>query len=730
MRRMSFLPVIIPICLMGQLMAQIPLKRLNGPVIMDGLSNERAWKEIQPLPMTMYTPTYLGQPSEQTEVRIAYDDEFLYISGRFYDSDLSGVQANSVVRDVDRGGDFMNVFLDTFNDKQNMAAFLTTPAGNRLDAEIINDAEGEIPWNLSWNTYWDCEVVQNPEGWFAEMRIPFSSLRFQDDHGRVVFGLIVHRLISRKNERLIFPAIRPKKPLSAWKASEAQEVVLEGIYRTNPIYFAPYALAGNQYSTLINDSQTGFDSQETFSKEAGLDLKYALANNMTLDITANTDFAQVESDDQQINLTRYSLFYPEKRQFFQERSGIFEFTYAGVNRLFHTRKIGLTDDGKPVRILGGARLVGRVGGWDLGLLDMHTDKNYGLPSENYNVLRFRRNVFNQDSYVGVMETGRFGSDGSYNIDVGFDGNLRLSDVDYLSSRLVQGYRNTVKNKSLLDQSVLNINWERRTTEGLGGNFTGLYVGDYYDPGVGFNLRKGVTAAVGTILYGWFENDSRLIRKHTPVLAGGIFLRNNDHSIESGVLYGAWTVDFKSGASILVQINSLSEGLRDTLKFSENASVLPGNYKFYDAKIAYTMSPGLLLRANLNLEGGTFYDGDRFSASVTPTWNVSRFLELGGEFQFNRIRFSSRDEQLNAKIIRFRVQGAFNPSLSVIALTQYNSNANIVGNSLRLRYNFREGIDAFLVYNNVLYADRQRNGFTLPATDNSTFILKYVHTFIP
>ncbi|MBI3788704.1 MAG: carbohydrate binding family 9 domain-containing protein, partial [Ignavibacteriales bacterium] len=683
---------LLPLLVYGQTKAPLVVQRLRGPIILDGVVNEPAWDAIQPFPMTMYSPKHPGEPTERTEFRIAYDDDYLYISGRMYDSDPSGVQANSLVRDIDRGGDFMNVFLDTFTDKQSMVAFMTTPAGNRLDAEVINDAEGDDFWNIGWNSYWDCAVTQNNEGWFAEMRIPFSSLRFQDDHGKVVFGFIIHRLINRKNERDIFPDIAPKKAFSGWKASLAQEIVLEGIYRKNPVYFSPYVLGGNEYSTLVNTNNLGYASQEKFAKELGFDLKYGFTNNMTLDLTANTDFAQVESDDQQINLTRYSLFYPERRQFFQERSGIFDFKYAGQNRLFHSRKIGLTDDGKPVRILGGARMVGRVGDWDLGFLDMQTEKNFGLPSENFSVLRLRRNIINQDSHIGSMITGRFGNDGSYNVAVGVDGRIRVFDADYFSTQIIQLSRNDLAKQDFFRQSVLNLDWERRTAEGLGGNLTALYVGDQYDPGIGFNLRKGITGVGGNILYGWFVNENPVFRKHTPSLSWGVFVRNGDHSIESSTVGGTWTVDLKSGTSASLTVNSMQENLWDQLQFSDKAIVPAGKYTFYNVKATYFISPGYLLRSNFTVEDGTFYDGNRFSLDIAPTWNISRYLEIGGEYLFNRIRFSNRNQELNAHIGRIRIQGALNSQFSVILLTQYNSEANIVGSNIRVRYNFREGVD--------------------------------------
>ncbi len=183
------------------------LPHLNGPVTLDGRSDEAAWQAIDPLPLIMYEPTYGGTPTERTELRVAYDDRHLYVAGRFYDSDPSGIRVNSLYRDRWSGDDTFGIVIDAFNDNENALSFWATPAGVRGDESLSNDAEGDA--NSSWNTYWDVATVITPKGWFGEMRIPFSSLGFQDDEGRVVMGFAVYRFIGRKNERQLFPRFRP-----------------------------------------------------------------------------------------------------------------------------------------------------------------------------------------------------------------------------------------------------------------------------------------------------------------------------------------------------------------------------------------------------------------------------------------------------------------------------------------------------------------------------------------
>ncbi len=362
----------------------VVLPRLQGPIRLDGLSDEPAWQAVEPLPLTMHKPVFGGTPTERTEIRIAYDDDYLYASGRFYDSDPDGIRGNARERDgISPSDDNFALILDTFNDNETALGFITTPAGNRFDFTINRDAQIFIssrssqssqrmfPGNNSWNTYWDVAVDRNEEGWFAELRIPFSSLRFQDNEGKAVMGLIASRYIARKNETISYPAIQRKWMFGTIKPSVAQDVVLEEVYSRNPLYITPYALTGMNRSYQLNSAGSSYSRIDQPSRDVGLDLKYGITSNLTLDLTVNTDFAQVEADDERINLTRYTLFFPEKRLFFQERAGIFDMNIGSMNSLFYSRRIGLSEHG-PVPIHGGARLVGRIGLWDVGLLDMQT----------------------------------------------------------------------------------------------------------------------------------------------------------------------------------------------------------------------------------------------------------------------------------------------------------------------------------------------------------------------
>ena len=716
---------------MANLSAQEPLllQRIGGPVELDGLSFERAWRSIEPLPMVMQAPNFGEPPTEPTEIRVAYDDVYLYVAGRFYDSEPGRIQATSMKRD--RSGltnDQFGIILDTFNDKENGLYFFTTPTGVRLDAAISNDATGTPPFNISWNTFWDAAGTQNEDGWFAEMRIPFSSLRFQDRDGTVTLGLLAYRWIARKNEIAVFPAIPPKWGFhSLIKPSQAREVVLEGIRSTRPLYVTPYGLGGIGQSHVLDAEANGYERDDQPAADMGLDVKYGLASNLTLDVTVNTDFAQVEADDQQVNLTRFSLFFPEKRLFFQERASVFDFRTGERDNLFYSRRIGIAD-GEVVPVYGGARLIGRLGDWDLGLLNMQTRANAAARSENFGVLRLRRKILNENSYVGGIATTRLAAEG-HNVAYGLDGVLRLFGQDYLTFNWAQSFDDRAKpGLGGFGTALARARWERRTVDGFGYDLSATRVGSAYDPGVGFVQRTGFTRIGDRVFRGWIPDPESGILRHILSLRGHLFLRNEDRSLESAEIGPEWTIEAKSGSILTLTAKALREDLSDPFRLSDDAGVPAGPYSFYDLSASYTMSRTALVRWVASGAVGSFYDGSRLSLGLAPGWSVSRHLELTANYKYDRIRFADRGERFDAHTAGLRVETALTSTLSAAAFLQYNSATRKIISNFRLRFNPREGNDLYVVYNEQSNTDRYRQLPTLPPSDSRTILFKYSHTF--
>lgn len=305
------------------------IPRVEG-IIFDGRVDEPIWDLIPPVPMVQYEPNAGELPTEKTEIRFGYDDKYFYASLRAFDDDPDGIRATSLYRDQIRGSDHFEIVLDTYNDNENAYVFTTTPTGLRNDAAISNDGTGGTisagGWlNRDFNTFWDAESTVTSEGWFSEIRIPFSSLRFQEVNGKVIMGLSVQRKIARKLERLVYPAIPPKTNWAFLRPSLIQKIEFRGIKPSKKLYVTPYVLGGYEKNNLLNQSETGYETKDNFHHEIGGDVKFSITHNLTADFTINTDFAQAEADDQLVNLTRFSLFFPEKRQFFQERASVFDF---------------------------------------------------------------------------------------------------------------------------------------------------------------------------------------------------------------------------------------------------------------------------------------------------------------------------------------------------------------------------------------------------------------------
>ncbi len=710
----------------------MPLTRITEPIRLDGTPDEPAWSSIPALPVVMYQPVHRGAMTERTVIRVGYDNDFLYVAGELYDSIPEGMRGNTMYRDQYSGDDTFAIILDAFNDNENTLWFFTTPNGVRVDLAVADDArDGFESVNISWNTYWDAATKITDAGWFAELRIPFSSLGFQTNGSSVEMGMTVYRYVARTNERHIFPDIPPNWSMGFAKASMTRKVVLTGVSSSNPLYVTPYLLGGYGRFSELNASETRYVFEESVERDVGLDVKYNLTSNLTVDLTVNTDFAQVEADNQEVNLTRFSLFFPEKRQFFQERAGVFNYDLGGPNRVFHSRRIGLDDDGAEVRIYGGARLVGRVGQWDVGLINMQTEEKGGLPSENFGVLRLRRRVLNPHSYVGTIATSRLGADGTYNVAYGVDGTFRVTGDEYVLVQAVQTVDDAVHDVAgydPLEASVLRTQWQRRTSRGLAYTMTLSRVGRDYKPDVGFAERTAYVRPGGRVAYGWFPGEASLFRQVTSEVTGAVFFRLADGSVESAEAEHEWNFELKSGVQMEAEVQVSVEDLVEVLEFSDEASVLPGRYTFTTVSAGYTARDGALFRPALRVTGGRFYDGNAATVSFSPTWNVSRHLELGGQMEGVRIRFPSRDQKFDFVVGRFRTQIAFNTKASISAFVQYNSAADIVSANLRMRYNFREGQDLWIVYNEGINTDRFGSDPMLPITDSRTLLLKYTHTF--
>jgi hypothetical protein len=360
---------------------------------------------------------------------------------------------------------------------------------------------------------------------------------------------------------------------------------------------------------------------------------------------------------------------------------------------------------------------------------MQTAPEDSILSENFTVLRLRRQVLNPFSYVGGIFTNRIDTKGTYNSSYGLDGIFRIYGNDYLLLKWAQTFENNLNNTPVsLDQTRINVDWQRRTLKGFGYNFVFARAGKNYNPGIGFELREDFSQWDGQLLYGWMPGETSKLLRYQIYLEGFTVVRNQDWKTESMELGPRWEFLLKSGHNAGIDFKYFYEAVTDSFSFSDEADIIPGNYNFFGFSGYYSTPSTRLLYVESNFYAGAFYDGSRISVGISPYWNMSSFLNLGIYYQLNRIDLSQRNQEFVAHIGRFRVLVMFSTKLSCSAFIQYNSARDIIITNFRLRYNPREGNDLYLVYDEGLNLDRDREVPRLPLNPSRTLLVKYSYTF--
>ena len=709
----------------------VPVVKLQEELIFDGKVDEAFWSAIPTVPVRQFVPNFKQAPTEKSEIRLAYDDSYLYLSGRMHLSKPEYLRGTALKRDVfDATTDYFGLVIDSYNDKENAMGFFTSPTGFRWDGTVSNDAQTDMDVSTDWNTFWDVKTTSSDTMWTAEMRLPWSSLRFQEKDGLVTMGITIWWYIAAKNEVDIFPYISTEQgDASQWKPSLMQEYTFEGIQPRKPVYIAPYILGGYQQEYEINEAGTAYLRAEDPTYEAGLDVKYSLSSNLIMDLTLNTDFAQVEADDQQVNLTRFSLFFPEKRLFFQERASIFNFGFDNFNRLFYSRRIGLDEDENPIRIYGGGRVVGRLGKSDVGFMSMQAEGEGDLNSENFTVLRLRRQAINSFSYIGGIFTNRTDFNGSFNTAYGLDGIFRVSGFDYLSVKMAQTFSDGLNNEPWsLNPTRLFLDWEKRSTTGIFYKASFSRSGEDYSPGMGFELRENTSSFFGIFGYGELgDEDSPLVNWRVQVDGNG-FVNNSSDTLETLQIAPNFQFQTKTGwfGGSILSYNR--EYVPEDFELSDDIDVEVGQYDFWQFQGLVGTPFGKFFSTIVEFTTGGFYGGQLMSVGGYPRWRINKHIGLEGFYQFNRVNFKQEQEIFLAHVGRLKAEYLFNTKISLAAFLQYNSLDEVFLGNVRFRLNPSEGHDLYLVYNDLINSDRTRDIPHLPFSENRAIVLKYTYTF--
>jgi len=689
--------------------------KVQEPPLLDGRVNEREWEAAPMASDFVQQRPVLGAPAtEKTEVRFLYTQDALYIGVICFDSEPDQIVDTQSRRDGSLGNsDSILIILDTYHDQQNGFLFGTNPSGIQYDAQILNEgvsggrasggggggSVGRSPTstsvrgnvsavNLNWNVTWTVRTTRSERGWEAEIEIPLKSLRFKDSQGPQKWGLNVMRNVRRKNEQSFWAEI--PQAYNIYRLSLAGDLDSLEIHSTRNLKVTPYVLLGPEKDYTVSEPSADFNN------EVGFDVKYGLTSTLTLDVTVNTDFAQVEVDDEQINFTRFSLFFPEKRSFFLENAGTFAFGTPREMDLFFSRRIGL-ENRREVAILGGARLTGKIDRFNLGILSIQTGKDEDLVSgQNFFVGRIRRE-FRTRSSLGVIFTNRDNSGAllggsEYNRAWGTDLQLGFGEHWIVSSYLAKSYSPGVPGDDYAGNIFTEYKTDLMRIEAIY-----LEIQENFDPEMGFVPRRGIRKPrVG--IYVTPSPESGPIRRWNPHVT---FTRyyGFDGLLETERQHWDLGITFTNGGSTGITLNRDYQFLREddpTFEVHPGVIIPPGTYQSNELSFALASDPSASMFGNMNITVGTFYEGD------IKSYSTSLGFRTGPQFittlSFVNTGVKADWGHFNTNLGRLRINYSFTPYRFIQTFFQYNSRSQEFSSNIRFGMTTTAGTGLYVVYN--------------------------------
>jgi hypothetical protein len=704
--------IILSFLLTGSVIAQPVLKndkytffpdKINEPVQMDGLLDEQFWKNPNKITEFVQREPRDGDlPSEQTEVMILYDEQNIYLGIRFFDSEPDKIIYHTKDRDnFNIMEDDQFVFaLDTYNDERNGYWFSTNPAGAKVDAQFNN--EGNI-FNENWDGIWQIETSIDSYGWTIEMAIPLSTIRFKGGE-QVIMGANFMRRIVRKNEGVYFPPIPRDFANGSMTVSKAMKLEFKQLDEVYNLYALPYVLGGAEDERFISNSITDL------KKDIGVDVKYSITSNLTADLTINTDFAQAEADNQQVNFSRNQLFFPEKREFFIENSGYFNYGIPYVVQPFFSRKIGIHNN-EIIPIIAGVRVSGRVDDFGIGVLNMQTSKTDKVNSTNYSVARLTTDI-GKRSYIGSIFTNKQNSS-TYNRVIGLDINLALDVNTILEAQASRSF-------SSVDPGTGNF-WNIHLTkqsEIFGYSLDVTSVGDQYNPEIGFVARKGVRYYEASLGYAYFIQKHYLRKiKFVPQFS---YITNQSNVLESRFAAVRIEPTFESEDLLYFELNHSYENLSTPIQFLTNFTVDPGIYQFLQTTIGIESNGSRFISGYANVTFGKFYDSDlsEYSAGIKIKFSNNLNLVSG----VRNSNFTQRNVNYDIQLYDATIKYTFSTELLASLLLQYNTEDKILNSNFRIEWNTQDGNRFYFVLTHNKYSPLHRR----IAGDRMEAIVKYIH----
>ena len=684
----------------GQGRATIRAVRLDAPLVVDGRLDDRVYDTVPAVSGFIQQEPVEGEPAtEPTEVWVFFDDQNVYISARCWDSQPWRIVTNELRRGnvgIARG-DNLTVVLDTFYDRRNGYFFQTNPMGGVYDS-LVTDERTE---NIDWDTVWDVQSARFDEGWSVEIAIPFKSLRYKGG-GEQVWGINFRRIVEWKNEMsYLNPALASYARVAIMKFSSAATLVgLEAPSSSTNLELKPYGI-----STVTTDTASTPALSTDVTGDGGFDVKYGLTRGLVADFTYNTDFAQVEVDEQQVNLTRFNLFFPEKRQFFLEGRDIFSFggtspRFSGLTPagdapiVFFSRRIGLSE-GRPISIIGGGRVTGRAGPYTIGALSIQTDEDLeiGEAETNFSVVRLKRNVFSRSS-IGVIGTHRSRAlDGtSSNQAFGVDGAFAFFSSLFIDTYYAQTQTEGRSGNDASYRAMVENNGDR-----YGFEYEHLRVGRDFNPEIGFMRRQDFLRNFGKLQFTPRPASNGIVRKYRFEGSFDQFTSDSTGLLETREAKARFGIDFQNSDRWTVDYTEQFEFLTEPFEISEGVIIPVGGYSFEDVRTTYTIGAGKQhgISGRLSARTGSFFTGDRTDVGYTGRVRLSARLAFEPRIAVNFIDLP--EGTFTTKIAGVRAIYAMSPRTFLESLIQFNSSADSLGINIRYRWEYTPGSDLFVVY---------------------------------
>lgn len=684
--------------------------RTSEEIKVDGVFDEPIWQSVEPVRELYQIQPDQGEPAtEQSEVRILYDDKKLYFGFIFYD-EMDKIVANDMRRDSPglRSNDYGFLLLDTYNDRRNAVFFRFTPVGGMEDTAVSNSG-GSL--NTSWDIVWECRCRINEDHWTAEIAIPFSQLRFERSEV-MNWGLNFGREIARKQEIDAWNEA-PKTYGGLAKYRTAYFGTLEGLEGVTPsrhLELLPYALPGASYETSTGEE---FETDGVF--EAGLDLKYGVTPNLTADLTVNTDFAQVEADQEQVNLTRFSLFFPEQRPFFLEGASIFD---VGIPRpsfrrpppllLFYSRRIGLAK-GHAIPILGGGKMTGKIGPYGIGILNVLTNKfkdeefQWGEPPideprTSYSVVRVNRDIL-KGSTVGGIFINKQDID-AYNRTAGLDFSYRPTREINVQGLWSRTFEADITGNS--NAFFIGGDW-RTNLFRLDTSYTDI--GEDFNPEVGYIQRSGVRRLRGDASYTPWPDKFGIREIQIGPEIDIVLTQENE--LETQEITFDTQLEFDTGDDIGFQVKNTTENLNYDFRI-QGVAIPFDDYNFTSFQISGRTSSSRMIAAQVQVELGEFYHGTRRGFLIDAIARPTARLSIEPFIEFNRITLP--EEEFDANAFGGRVGYSFSTILFAKLFSQWSTDRDVLSANFLINYIYRPGSDIYLVFDQSY--DTRDGGFKL------------------